>query len=226
MFFLATADREGRPQCSYKGGEPGFVRVLDQHTVAFPNYDGNGMYLSMGNLSVNPQVGMLFIDFVSERPSRLRLNGLAHIDEDDERSRPSRRRSSSSGLAPPRFSRTVLVTSTGWSSSIALASSHIADAPRLSRIGNELTGPATYSQDRPHAAQLTHGIKVTHPSGYLTFTPSLLGKPAATNARGHNPATAMAPWCPCSIDQRTPGTGADASAVSQANAYEQRLGRC
>jgi predicted pyridoxine 5'-phosphate oxidase superfamily flavin-nucleotide-binding protein len=84
MFFLATADPEGRPQCSYKGGEPGFVRVLDEHTVAFPNYDGNGMYLSMGNLAVNPHVGMLFIDFVSERPSRLRINGLASIDERDE----------------------------------------------------------------------------------------------------------------------------------------------
>jgi predicted pyridoxine 5'-phosphate oxidase superfamily flavin-nucleotide-binding protein len=83
MFFLATADAAGRPQCSYKGGEPGFVRVVDEHTVAFPNYDGNGMYLSMGNLAVNPHVGMLFIDFVSERPSRLRLNGLASIDERD-----------------------------------------------------------------------------------------------------------------------------------------------
>jgi hypothetical protein len=83
MFFLATADADGRPQCSYKGGEPGFVRVLDERTVAFPNYDGNGMYLSMGNLAVNPQVGMLFIDFVSERPSRLRLNGLASVDERD-----------------------------------------------------------------------------------------------------------------------------------------------
>jgi predicted pyridoxine 5'-phosphate oxidase superfamily flavin-nucleotide-binding protein len=83
MFFLATADAEGRPQCSYKGGEPGFVRVLDERTVAFPNYDGNGMYLSMGNLAVNPHVGMLFIDFVSERPSRLRLNGIAGVDEDD-----------------------------------------------------------------------------------------------------------------------------------------------
>src|SRR3954464_2597304 len=75
MFFLATADAEGHPQCSYKGGDPGFVRVLDKRTVAFPNYDGNGMYLSMGNLVVNPHVGMLFIDFVSERPSRLRVNG-------------------------------------------------------------------------------------------------------------------------------------------------------
>jgi predicted pyridoxine 5'-phosphate oxidase superfamily flavin-nucleotide-binding protein len=84
MFFLATADAEGRPQCSYKGGDPGFVRVLDEQTVAFPNYDGNGMYLSMGNLLVNPHVGMLFIDFVSERPSRLRINGIASVDEQDE----------------------------------------------------------------------------------------------------------------------------------------------
>ncbi|HEY0632012.1 MAG TPA: pyridoxamine 5'-phosphate oxidase family protein [Thermoleophilaceae bacterium] len=83
MFFLATADAEGRPQCSYKGGDPGFVRVLDERTVAFPNYDGNGMYLSMGNVLVNPHVGMLFIDFTAERPSRLRLNGVASIDEAD-----------------------------------------------------------------------------------------------------------------------------------------------
>ena len=84
MFFLATADAQGRPQCSYKGGEPGFVRVLDEHTVAFPNYDGNGMYLSMGNVLENPHVGMLFIDFTAKRPSRLRLNGVASIDENDK----------------------------------------------------------------------------------------------------------------------------------------------
>jgi predicted pyridoxine 5'-phosphate oxidase superfamily flavin-nucleotide-binding protein len=83
MFFLATADALGRPQCSYKGGDPGFVRVLDDRTVAFPNYDGNGMYLSMGNLMENPPVGMLFIDFVSERPSRLRLSGIASVDDAD-----------------------------------------------------------------------------------------------------------------------------------------------
>jgi predicted pyridoxine 5'-phosphate oxidase superfamily flavin-nucleotide-binding protein len=82
MFFLATADAEGWPQCSYKGGAPGFVRVLDEHTIAFPNYDGNGMYLSAGNLAVNPQVGLLFIDFVAARPSRLRLNGVASIVSD------------------------------------------------------------------------------------------------------------------------------------------------
>jgi predicted pyridoxine 5'-phosphate oxidase superfamily flavin-nucleotide-binding protein len=84
MFFLATADAQGHPQCSYKGGDPGFVRVLDSTTVAFPNYDGNGMYLSMGNVLTNPHVGMLFIDFVAPRPSRLRLNGIASIDERDE----------------------------------------------------------------------------------------------------------------------------------------------
>src|SRR5438045_2959573 len=81
MFFLATADEHGRPQCSYKGGDPGFVRVLDERTVAFPNYDGNGMYLSMGNLSRNAHVGLLFIDF--ERGHRMRLNGDASIDMDD-----------------------------------------------------------------------------------------------------------------------------------------------
>ena len=82
MFFLATADEQGHPNCSYKGGEPGFVRVLDEHTVAFPIYDGNGMYLSTGNVVINPNVGMLFIDF--ERGRRLRLNGVASIDADDE----------------------------------------------------------------------------------------------------------------------------------------------
>jgi predicted pyridoxine 5'-phosphate oxidase superfamily flavin-nucleotide-binding protein len=83
MFFLATADAEGRPQCSYKGGAPGFVQVLDEHTLRFPNYDGNGMFLSAGNLAVNPHVGMLFIDFVAARPSRLRVNGIASIEDND-----------------------------------------------------------------------------------------------------------------------------------------------
>jgi predicted pyridoxine 5'-phosphate oxidase superfamily flavin-nucleotide-binding protein len=81
MFFLATADGQGRPNCSYKGGDPGFVRVVDEHTIAWPNYDGNGMYLSMGNLLRNPHVGILFINF--EFGHRMRLNGEASVDEDD-----------------------------------------------------------------------------------------------------------------------------------------------
>jgi predicted pyridoxine 5'-phosphate oxidase superfamily flavin-nucleotide-binding protein len=81
MLFLATADADGRPQCSYKGGAPGFVHVLDERTVAFPNYDGNGMYLSAGNARVNQHVGLLFISFEHRR--RLRLNGVASQSEDD-----------------------------------------------------------------------------------------------------------------------------------------------
>jgi uncharacterized protein len=81
MFFIATTDADGHPTCSYKGGEPGFVRVLDGRTLAFPNYDGNGMYLTMGNVLANPHVGLLFLDFEGRR--RLRLEGTASIDDDD-----------------------------------------------------------------------------------------------------------------------------------------------
>jgi predicted pyridoxine 5'-phosphate oxidase superfamily flavin-nucleotide-binding protein len=81
MFFLATVDPAGRPNCSYKGGDAGFVRVVDDHTLAFPNYDGNGMYLSMGNAIATGEVGMLFIDL--ERRHRMRVNGNASVDEDD-----------------------------------------------------------------------------------------------------------------------------------------------
>jgi uncharacterized protein len=81
MFFVATADAEGHPDCSYKGGLPGFVRILDEKTLAFPDYDGNGMYRSWGNLLVNSHIGLLFIDF--ENQSRLRVNGSAKISADD-----------------------------------------------------------------------------------------------------------------------------------------------
>jgi predicted pyridoxine 5'-phosphate oxidase superfamily flavin-nucleotide-binding protein len=81
MFFLASVDAEGRPTCSYKGGDPGFVSVVDERTLAFPNYDGNGMYLSMGNISATGSVGMLFIDFRTQ--DRMRVDGVARIDPSD-----------------------------------------------------------------------------------------------------------------------------------------------
>lgn len=81
MFFMATADAHGHPDCSYKGGLPGFVRVVDDRTLAFPDYDGNGMYRSLGNLVVNPHVALLFLDF--ETPKRLRVNGTATVSADD-----------------------------------------------------------------------------------------------------------------------------------------------
>ena len=81
MVFVATADADGKPDCSYKGGLPGFVRVLDENTLVFPDYDGNGMYRSWGNLVVNPHIGLLFIDF--DNQSRLRVNGAATISDND-----------------------------------------------------------------------------------------------------------------------------------------------
>jgi predicted pyridoxine 5'-phosphate oxidase superfamily flavin-nucleotide-binding protein len=81
MFFLTSIDHRGYPTCSYKGGVPGFVRVMDNRTLAFPSYDGNGMFLSMGNITANDKVGMLFIDF--ETPHRVRVHGTASIDRHD-----------------------------------------------------------------------------------------------------------------------------------------------
>lgn len=81
MFFLTTVDHRGYPTCSYKGGNPGFVKIVDSKTLAFPSYDGNGMFLSMGNISQNNKIGMLFIDF--ETPHRLRLHGTATVSRED-----------------------------------------------------------------------------------------------------------------------------------------------
>ncbi|MEO5511440.1 MAG: pyridoxamine 5'-phosphate oxidase family protein [Longimicrobiales bacterium] len=80
MLFLATVDTEGQPTCSYKGGDPGFVTILNDRTLAFPNYDGNGMYLSMGNVAETHAVGLLFIDFELQR--RMRVDGMAVISTD------------------------------------------------------------------------------------------------------------------------------------------------
>jgi uncharacterized protein len=81
MFFMSTVDHRGYPTCSYKGGAPGFVRVIDEQTISFPNYDGNGMYLSMGNVSANGRIALLFIDF--EKPNRMRVHGDATVDLQD-----------------------------------------------------------------------------------------------------------------------------------------------
>jgi predicted pyridoxine 5'-phosphate oxidase superfamily flavin-nucleotide-binding protein len=81
MFFLATADAEGRPDCSYKGGDPGFVIAVSPRELAWPDYDGNGQFRSLGNLRANPHAGLLFIDW--GRPSRLRVNGRATVSADD-----------------------------------------------------------------------------------------------------------------------------------------------
>jgi predicted pyridoxine 5'-phosphate oxidase superfamily flavin-nucleotide-binding protein len=81
MFFLATVDAGGQPTCSYKGGDPGFVKVVEPATIAFPSYDGNGMFLSMGNIRATARVGLLFVDF--ETPHRLRVQGTASVNDRD-----------------------------------------------------------------------------------------------------------------------------------------------
>ena len=81
MFFLSSIDHRGYPTCSHKGGEPGFIKVVDNKTIAFPSYDGNGMFLSLGNIKANNKIGMLFIDF--ETPHRVRIHGTASIDKSD-----------------------------------------------------------------------------------------------------------------------------------------------
>ena len=81
-FFLATADPAGRPDCSFKGGSPGFARVIAPDLLVWPDYDGNGMFKSLGNIVINPSVGLLFIR-MGESPRRLRVNGVATISLDD-----------------------------------------------------------------------------------------------------------------------------------------------
>ena len=81
LFFIATADAEGRPDCSFKGGPRGFVRVTAPNELVFPDYDGNGMFKSLGNIAANPNVGLLFIDL--EKPRRLRVNGTATVNRED-----------------------------------------------------------------------------------------------------------------------------------------------
>jgi predicted pyridoxine 5'-phosphate oxidase superfamily flavin-nucleotide-binding protein len=82
FFFLATADTSGQPDCSFKGGAPGFVKVVSPQLLVYPDYDGNGMFKSLGNVRVNPRIGMLFIA-MGERPKRLRVNGTAELSFDD-----------------------------------------------------------------------------------------------------------------------------------------------
>jgi predicted pyridoxine 5'-phosphate oxidase superfamily flavin-nucleotide-binding protein len=82
FFFLATADADGKPDCSFKAGPKGFVRILTPDLLVFPDYDGNGMFRSLGNIKTNPWIGMLFIA-MDETPKRLRVNGRARVSLDD-----------------------------------------------------------------------------------------------------------------------------------------------
>ena len=79
FFFLSTSGRDGRCDCSFRGGGPNLVRVLEPRRIAFSDFDGNGAFMSLGNIIENPFVGLLFIDFADG--ARLRVNGRAAIHE-------------------------------------------------------------------------------------------------------------------------------------------------
>jgi predicted pyridoxine 5'-phosphate oxidase superfamily flavin-nucleotide-binding protein len=82
MMFVGTADRRGEADTSFRAGLAGFIRVLDQKTLAYPEYRGNGVMSSLGNISENPHVGLLFVDFTDK--IGLHVNGRARIVENDE----------------------------------------------------------------------------------------------------------------------------------------------
>ena len=82
MMFVGTADSHGEADTSFRAGLAGFIRVLDQKTLAYPEYRGNGVMSSLGNISENPHVGLLFVDFTDR--IGLHVNGRARIVENEE----------------------------------------------------------------------------------------------------------------------------------------------
>ncbi len=80
MLFIATADAHGECDCSFRAGLPGFVHILDEKTLLYPEYRGNGVVASLGNIAENPHIGMIFIDFF-ESTVGLHVNGTATIME-------------------------------------------------------------------------------------------------------------------------------------------------
>jgi predicted pyridoxine 5'-phosphate oxidase superfamily flavin-nucleotide-binding protein len=82
FFFIATSFGE-HVDCSMKSGVPGFIRIVAPGTIEFPEYDGNSMYRTLGNISRNPNVGLLFVKF-DGNSYRIRINGHATILDDPE----------------------------------------------------------------------------------------------------------------------------------------------
>ncbi|WP_280508204.1 pyridoxamine 5'-phosphate oxidase family protein [Nocardia flavorosea] len=81
MAFIATANDQGECDASFRAGDPGFLHVIDEHAIAYPEYRGNGVMASLGNIHTNPHVGILLIDFTQDRIG-LHINGRAHITDD------------------------------------------------------------------------------------------------------------------------------------------------
>ena len=78
LFFIATSDKKGDCDCSYRAGDAGFITVIDNKTVIYPEYRGNGVMASLGNITENPHIGMVLIDFFVTQVG-LRINGRAEL---------------------------------------------------------------------------------------------------------------------------------------------------
>ena len=81
MFYMGTANAEGQPYIQYRGGSPGFLRVLDESTLGFADFGGNRQYITLGNLSENPKAFLFLMDYARSR--RIKLWGHARIVEDN-----------------------------------------------------------------------------------------------------------------------------------------------
>jgi len=81
-FFLATSSQAGEPNINFKGGEAGFIHIIDDNTILFPDFDGNGIFHGINDMMHNPNVAMLFIDF--KNTMRYKANGIATIIDDQD----------------------------------------------------------------------------------------------------------------------------------------------
>lgn len=108
MFYLATATADGQPYVQYRGGPPGFLKVLDDHTLAFADFGGNRQYLSVGNLSENPRAFLFLMDYAHAR--RIKVWGTARVVEGD----PALLARLADPAYPGRVERAVVFAVAAW----------------------------------------------------------------------------------------------------------------
>ena len=108
MFYLGTANAEGQPYIQYRGGSPGFLKVLDDHTLGFADFGGNRQYITLGNLSENPKAFLFLMDYANQR--RVKLWGTARVVEGDIALEEKLRDSSYLG----KVERAIMFTIEAW----------------------------------------------------------------------------------------------------------------
>jgi hypothetical protein len=109
MFYLGTANAEGQPYIQYRGGPPGFLRVVDEHTLGFADFGGNKQYITLGNLSENPKAFIFLMDYANRR--RIKLWGTARVVEDDA---ALLEQLSDTRYAPGKVERAILFSVEAW----------------------------------------------------------------------------------------------------------------